>query len=166
MGTIERSPASNEPIDFVFRKKRNEKERRIAENPQVYMMNFLNWAYDSAKPAQTDSSYPNEFFAAFNNGRVRGSLIYERTISDDGSEIASESLQFRELSGTGRSLGYNVSNGSITLYSFYGDPSQEAFYMDEKEIAKFLTELGAPYKSGDSFPFDEEVPEIQLAESL
>lgn len=166
MGTIERNPTSPEPIDFVFRKKRPELEKSIAENPQVYTMNFLNWAYESTKPTLAGGNSPKEFFAAFNNNRIAGCFVYERTISDDGSETVSESLQFREFSGTGRSLGYNVSNGLITLYSFYGDPSQKEFYMDEKEQAKFLVELGAPYKSGDSFPFDEELPEIQLAESL
>lgn len=166
MGTIERNPTSAEPINFLAYKEKLKREEKIAENPKVYMMNFLNWAKESARPTQTRDNYPDEFFAAFNNGKIRGSLVYERTTSDDGSEIVSESLQFRELSGTGRSLGYNVSNGSIALYSFYGDPSQKEFYMDEKEQAKFLTELGAPYKSSDPFPFEEELPEMQLAENI
>jgi len=143
-------------IDFIAHKKHIEKERTIREDPKMHLVHFLEWAYDSTKPESANNhpteGTPDSFEAHFNNGKVKGRLTYERSVSQesDGNE---ESLLFQELGRAGRNIGYKAGDGYFHVFYYIGDPQAEAFFMEPDEIVQFLAELGAPYKHNDPFPF-------------
>lgn len=153
-------------IDFIARKKHIEKERTIREDPKMHLVHFLEWAYDASKRANGNNfpteGTPDSFEAHFDNGKVKGQLIYERSVSQEsGSD--EESLLFQELGALGRNIGYKVGDGYFHVHYYIGDPHSEAFFMEPDEVVQFLAELGAPYKHNDPFPFAISPPSAKKA---
>lgn len=147
---------SSNIIDFIARKKHIEKERAIREDPKMHLLHFLEWAYDASKPDSGNNfpteDTPNCFEANFDNGKIKGRFIYERTVSPD-SELEEEFLIFQELGSKGRNIAYKMASGFIEPFCYRNTPQNEEFYMNPDDVTRFLVELGAPYKHTDPFPF-------------
>lgn len=152
--TVEKDPKI---IDFVS-KKTEKRLIEIQKNPDFYAIQFLTWAYINGKPQDfkpnpMKGASANDFRSDFDNGELTASFSYERTVNKaEGEDI--ESLIFSEKGGMGRMLMFNNENGTTSLKRFK-EGDNEMVGMNPEETAKFLTDIGAPFRMSDPFPFEK-----------
>jgi len=141
-------------IDFADKKAQKEEKTRLNIEILTGVNNFLNWAYNSARPkdAENNPIKTDEFRARWNNKTVRGILIYKRSF-DEKRRHEEEAVSFTENGEGGRVLLRSVENNIPTLWCYKNGPDEGVSEMTPEEIKQFLEDLGAPHEPSDPFPF-------------